>query len=57
MYRNVLDEDARARLVSNIAGHATNGVTPDMQVRVIEYWRQVDGDLGARVAKAIESAS
>jgi len=28
-----------------------------MQVRVIEYWRQVDGDLGARVAKAIESAS
>ena len=57
MYRNVLDEDAKARLVSNIAGHATNDVTPDMQVRVIEYWRQVDGDLGARVAKAIESAS
>src|SRR5256885_3686957 len=48
-----LDEDAKARLVSNIAGHATNDVTPDMQVRVIEYWRQVDGDLGARVAKAI----
>ena len=45
------------RLVGNIAGHATNGVDPDMQVRVIEYWRQVDGDLGARVAKAIESAS
>ena len=56
MYRKVLDEDAKARLVSNIVGHATNGVTPDMQVRVIEYWRQVDGDLGARVAKAIESA-
>jgi catalase len=57
MYRNVLDEAAKSRLVTNIAGHATNGVDPDMQVRVIEYWRQVDGDLGARVAKAIESTS
>jgi catalase len=56
MYRNVLDEEAKSRPVANIAGHATNGVDPDMQVSVIEYWRQVDGDLGARVAKAIESA-
>src|SRR6195256_2658704 len=38
MYRNVLDEGAKSRLASNIAGHATNGVTPEMQTRVIEYW-------------------
>ncbi|MGC9962109.1 MAG: catalase [Acidimicrobiales bacterium] len=53
MYRRVLDADAQSRLASNIAGHLGNGVTGDVLARALEYWRQVDEDLGARVAKEL----
>jgi catalase len=56
MYRKVLDDDARARLVSNIVGHATNAVSGPVQERVIEYWTNVDSDLGSRVADGIRGA-
>ncbi len=56
MYREVLDDDARSRLVSNIVGHATNAVSGPVQERVIEYWTNVDSDLGSRVADGIRGA-
>jgi catalase len=55
MYRKVLDADAQSRLVSNIAGHLGNGVTGDVLARALEYWRQVDDDLGTRVAKELSN--
>ncbi|MGH3322416.1 MAG: catalase-related domain-containing protein [Streptosporangiaceae bacterium] len=51
-----MDEPARERLVGNIVGHATQGVTADVQKRVVEYWRRVDGDLGARAAKGLNAS-
>jgi catalase len=56
MWREVLDDGAKDRLVSNIVGHATNAVTPEIQKRVVEYWTNVDSDLGSRVAKGIQGA-
>ncbi len=53
MVRNVLDDAARDRLVSNIAGHVSAGVVEPVLGRALEYWRNVDGHLGARVAKAL----
>ena len=53
LYRDVLDDAARSRLVTNISGHLSNGVEGDVLRRALEYWRQVDADLGARVAKAV----
>jgi catalase len=53
LYRKVLSETDREHLVNNIVGHASDGVKADTQKRVIEYWRQVDPDLGARVAKGL----
>jgi catalase len=53
LYRKVLSETDRDHLVSNIVAHATDGVSVDTQKRVAEYWRQVDPDLGARVAKGL----
>ncbi len=53
LYRTVLDDGARSRLVSNIAGHLRNGVTGDVLARALDYWRHVDDDLGARVAKEL----
>ena len=52
-YREVLSETERDHLVSNMVGHANQGVEPDITVRVIEYWRQVDSGLRARAAKAL----
>jgi catalase len=49
MYRDVMSP------LTNIIGHATHGpgLKPDVATRVAEYWRQVDPDLGASVAKAL----
>jgi catalase len=57
MWREVLDDGAKDRLVSNIVGHATNAVSGPVQERVIEYWTNVDSELGSRVAEGIRGAS
>jgi catalase len=54
LWEKVLSETDREHLVSNIAGHASAPeVTPEMKLRVIEYWTNVHPDLGAGVAKEI----
>ena len=53
---NVMDEAARARLVANIVSHLGNGVSPEVLARAIAYWRNVDDDLGVRVAKDLGKA-
>jgi catalase len=55
LYRDVLDDDARARLVSTITGHLHAGVHGEVLDRALEYWRRVDAGLGASVAKAVIS--
>ena len=54
MWNKVLDEDAKARLVSNIVGHASwSDVQPGMKERVVEYWTNVTPELGDRVAEGL----
>ena len=53
LYRNVMDDDAKARLVTNISGHLKQDVVEPVLSRALEYWRQVDAELGAQVAKAV----
>jgi catalase len=55
LVREVLDDAARDRLVSNIVGHLLNGVTEPVLQRAFEYWRNVDTDLGNRVEKGVRS--
>ncbi|MDG9716380.1 catalase [Streptomyces sp. DH24] len=50
MVRNVLDDAARDRLVSNVSGHLLNGVTRQVVDRALQYWRNVDKNLGDRIA-------
>jgi catalase len=57
LYRKVLSETDRDHLVSNIVTHATDHVSEETKRRVAEYWRQVDPDLGARVAKGLGNGS
>jgi catalase len=56
LVRQVMSDQDRANLASNIIGHATNAVTPEVQKRVVDYWTSVDSDLGAAVAKGIREA-
>ena len=51
LYRNVLSEQDRTNLVTNIVNHLSDGVSDPVLERALEYWRNVDADLGARVAK------
>ena len=53
MVREVLDDAARDRLASNIAGHLLNGVTEPVLERAFQYWKNVDQTLGERVEKGV----
>ena len=49
-----MSDAEREHLVSNIAGHLSDGVSEPVLKRAFEYWRKVDEDLGARVEKAMK---
>jgi catalase len=53
LVRDVLDDAARDRLVSNISGHLANGVVEPVLSRSVDYCRNVDANLGARVADSL----
>ena len=42
LVRQVLDEPARARLLSNIIAHLKDGVSEPILARAIDYWHKVD---------------
>lgn len=54
LVREVMDDDARARLVDNVAGHLGNGVSEKVLARAIDYWRHIDKDIGDRIAERMK---
>jgi len=56
LYRDVMGPTDREHLVTNIVAHASDGVSPEVQERVISYWTNVDAELGARVAAGLSKA-
>jgi catalase len=57
LVRNVLSDDERTRLVDNVAGHLTNGVTAPVLERALDYWRNVDKQLGDRIAESVQKST
>jgi catalase len=57
LVREVLDDAARDRLVANIAGHVSKVTIPELRVRVLQYWHNVDATLALRVAEALEPSA
>ena len=55
MVREVLDDAARERLVSNVVGHLLNGVTEPVLERAFGYWRNVDKNLGDRIEAGVRA--
>jgi catalase len=56
LVREVMDDAQRDRLVSNVVGHVSDGVEEPVLSRVIEYWKNIDGDIGDRIAKGLGKA-
>ncbi|MCF8036777.1 MAG: catalase, partial [Desulfobacteraceae bacterium] len=55
LVREVMDDAARDRLVSNVVGHLKNGVSEPVLKRALEYWRNIDQEIGDRIAKGVNS--
>ena len=53
LVRDVFDDAARARLVSNVTGHLLNGVTEPVLQRAFQYWKNVDKEVGDKIEKGV----
>jgi catalase len=54
LVREVMSQVDRDNLVTNILGHASDpDVRAEMKPRIVEYWTQVDADVGAAVAQGL----
>ncbi|MGY0553496.1 catalase [Vreelandella sp. 2A-K22] len=54
LVREVMDDAQRDRLVSNVVGHLSDGVTEPVLQRAFEYWRNIDQEVGDRIAKGVK---
>jgi catalase len=57
LVRDVMDDAERERLVHNIVHHVTDGVKEPVLSRVVEYWYNIDADIGKRVEDGIRAAN
>jgi catalase len=55
LVREVMDDAARERLVSNVVGHLLNGVTEPVLQRAFEYWSNVDKELGGKIEAGVRA--
>jgi catalase len=53
LVREIMDDEQRDRLVSNVIGHLKNGVSEPVLQRAFEYWRNIDKEIGDRIAKGV----
>ena len=54
LVRDVMDDAQKDRLVSNVVGHLSDGVTEPVLERAFGYWRNIDKEIGDRIAKAVK---
>jgi catalase len=53
LVRKVMDDKQRDRLVSNVVGHLKGGVSEPVLQRAFKYWRNIDKEIGDRIAKGV----
>jgi catalase len=52
-----MDDGARERLVSNVAGHLLKGVSEQVLERAFEYWKNIDKETGDKIEAAVRKGS
>ncbi len=55
LVRGVMDDAQRDRLVENVSGHLLDGVSDEILERAFDYWRQIDSEIGDRIADAVRT--
>jgi catalase len=55
LINEVMDDAQRDRLVANVVGHLADGVTPPVLERALEYWRNIDREIGDRIARGLNA--
>jgi catalase len=55
LVRDVMDDPARDRLVSNVVGHLKDGVSEKVLERSFEYWRNIDEKIGKRIEEGVRN--
>jgi catalase len=54
LVREVMSQEDRDHLAANILGHAGDpDVTDEMKPRIVDYWTNVDAEIGAAVADGL----
>ena len=53
LYRDVMDDAAKERLLAQITGHVGAVVNDEIRARAIAYWTNVDAGLGAKLGAAL----
>lgn len=53
LINDVMDDDARERLVNNVTGHLCDGVSEPILERAFEYWKNIDRSIGERIEKSV----
>ena len=53
LWRDVMTPTLRDHLVGNIVAHLSNDVTDEVQSRAVQYWGNVDLELGRRVGSSL----
>jgi len=56
LVRKVMDDEKRDLLVSNVVGHLKNGVSEPVLKRALEYWRNIDKEVGDLIAKGVKGS-
>jgi catalase len=54
LVREVMNDEKRDLLVSNVVGHLKQGVTEPVLQRALQYWRNIDKEIGDRIAKGVQ---
>jgi catalase len=57
LYRDVMSPTDREHLANNIIVHMSDGVERAVQERAVALWRQVDPELGQRIAQGLGLAA
>jgi len=55
MVRDVLDDEQRERLVSNVVGHLLKGVSEPVLLRAFEYWKNIDKEVGDKIEQEVRA--
>ena len=54
LINKVMDDAQRERLISNVAGHLSQGVSDEVLQRAFTYWKNIDKCVGEKIESAVQ---